>query len=137
MMLDQNNNVTIQGNLSVSGQKNFVQDHPTDPTREVVYVALEGGEASTYIRGTGTLVNGKAVIDLPEHFGLVTSQDGLTVQLTPRGEWLQLYVVELSTGQLVVREAQSKNGQFDYFIQGVRKGHEHHQVIREKVIVEQ
>ncbi len=37
----------------------------------------------------------------------------------------------------LVREAQSKNGQFDYFIQGVRKGHERHQVIREKVIVEQ
>ncbi len=95
------------------------------------YVSLEGGEAGTYTRGTSTLNNGKATITLPEHFGLVTSEDGLTVQLTPRGEWLQLYVVSLNTGELVVQEAQDKSGQFDYIIHGVRKGYEGHEVIRE------
>lgn len=123
----------INGNLSVSGQKNFVQEHPTDPHKEIVYVALEAGEAGTYIRGSGTLVNGKAVLELSKHFGLVTSTEGLTIHLTPRGEWLQLYAVELHTTQCVVREAQGKSGQFDYIIHGVRKGHEHHQVIREKM----
>lgn len=124
--------VSIKGNLSVSGQKHFVQDHPTDPTKEIVYVALEGGEAGTYIRGTGKLVDGKAVIELPEHFSLVTNQEGLTIHLTPRGEWLQLYVVELDTRQSVIREAQGKSGEFDYLIHGVRNGHEHHEVIRAK-----
>jgi hypothetical protein len=124
--------VSIKGNLSVSGQKHFVQDHPTDPAKEIVYVALEGGEAGTYIRGTGKLVDGKAVIELPEHFSLVTNQEGLTIHLTPRGEWLQLYVVELDTRQSVIREAQGKSGEFDYLIHGVRAGHEHHQVIRAK-----
>jgi len=125
--------VSIKGNLSVSGQKHFVQDHPTDPAKEIVYVALEGGEAGTYIRGTGKLVDGKAVIELPEHFSLVTNQEGLTIHLTPRGEWLQLYVVELDTRQSVIREAQGKSGEFDYLIHGVRNGHEHHQVIRAKM----
>ena len=124
---------TIKGNLAVSGQKNFVQEHPTDPNKEIVYVALEAGEAGTYVRGTGTLVNGKAVLELPEHFSLVTNTEGLTIHLTPRGEWLQLYAVELHTTQCVVREAQGKSGEFDYIVHGVRKGHEHHQVIREKV----
>jgi hypothetical protein len=125
--------VSIKGNLSVSGQKHFVQDHPTDPAKEIVYVALEGGEAGTYIRGTGKLVDGKAVIELPEHFSLVTNQEGLTIHLTPRGEWLQLYVVELDTRQSVIREAQGKSGEFDYLIHGVRNGHEHHEVIRAKM----
>ncbi len=124
---------SIKGNLSVSGQKNFVQEHPTDPNREIVYVALESGEAGTYTRGTAALVNGKAVIDLPEHFRLVTGDEGLTIHLTPRGEWLQLYAVELNTSQCVVREAQGKSGSFDYLVHGVRKGHEGHQVIREKM----
>jgi hypothetical protein len=125
-------NVNISGNLSVGGQKGFVQEHPTDPTKQIVYVSLEGGEAGTYTRGTWKLENGKALIELPEHFGLVTSEDDLTIQLTPRGEWLQLYVVRLTTRQVVVQEAQGKSGQFDYLIQGVRKGYEHHEVIQQK-----
>ncbi len=124
--------VHVSGNFFVTGTKAFVQAHPTDPTREIVYVALEGGEAGTYVRGTGTLVNGKALLALPEHFGLVTATEGLTVQITPRGEWLQLYVVELDTAQLVVREAQGKSGAFDYLVYGVRRGYEQHEVIRTK-----
>jgi hypothetical protein len=124
--------VQVNGNFSVSGTKAFVQAHPTDPSREIVYVALEGGEAGTYVRGSGQLQSGKAVLALPEHFGLVTDTEGLTVQLTPRSEWLQLYVVELDTVQLVVREAQGKSGTFDYFICGVRRGYEQYEVIRTK-----
>ncbi len=82
--------------------------------------------------GTAQLVNGEAVIELPEHFGLVTAEEGLTVVLTPLGEWLQLYVVQKRTKQLIVREVRGKTGQFDYLVQGVRKGYEDHRVIQEK-----
>jgi hypothetical protein len=122
----------VVGNLLVTGSKKFVQAHPTDPTKEIVYVSLEGPEAGTYIRGTAQLVNGEAVINLPEHFSLVTSDEGLTVQLTPAGEWLQLYVVEKGTQRIIIHEANDKNGQFDYLVQGVRKGYENHQVIGDK-----
>ena len=125
-------NVQVNGNFSATGTKAFVQAHPTDPSREIVYVALEGGEARTYVCGSGQLQSGKAVLVLPEHFELVTADEGLTIQLTPRSEWLQLYVVELDTAQLVVREAQGKSGAFDYFICGVRKGYEQHEVLRMK-----
>lgn len=132
MSIDQNGNVNIPGNFSVHGQKSFVQDHPTDTTKQIVYVSLEGGEAGTYTRGTWKLEEGQAVIDLPEHFGMVTSEDGLSIQLTPRGAWLQLYVAQLTTRQLIVREAQGKSGQFDYHVHGVRKGYEHYEVIQQK-----
>ncbi len=124
--------VQVNGNFTATGTKAFVQAHPTDPSREIVYVALEGGEAGTYVRGSGRLQSGKAVLTLPEHFALVTANEGLTIQLTPRGARLQLYVVELDTTQLVVREAQGKSGRFDYFICGVRRGYEQHEVIRTK-----
>jgi hypothetical protein len=120
----------VVGDFRVTGTKQFVQPHPTDPTKEIIYVALEGSEAGTYFRGTDRLVNGKSVIELPEHFGLVTSGDGLTVQLTPRGEWLQLYVARSDPRQLVVQEAQGRSGYFDYFVQGVRKGYERHEIVR-------
>lgn len=120
----------VVGDFRVTGTKQFVQPHPTDPTKEIIYVALEGSEAGTYFRGTDRLVNGKSVIELPKHFGLVTSGDGLTVQLTPRGEWLQLYVARSDPRQLVVQEAQGRSGYFDYFVQGVRKGYERHEIVR-------
>lgn len=124
----------VHGDLNVSGSKNFVTDHPTDPTKEIVYTSLEGPEAGTYIRGTAQLVNGEAVIELPEHFDLVTAEGGLTVQVTPWGECNGLYVAERSSRRIVVRELQNgrSNVKFDYLVQGVRRGYEHHQVIREK-----
>jgi hypothetical protein len=124
--------VDCSGNLTASGTKSFVQAHPTDSTKQIVYVSLEGPEAGTYSRGTAKLGNGEAVVNLPEHFSLVTNEAGLTIQLTPRGEWLQLYVVKASAKQIIVREASGKSGQFDYFVQGVRKGYENHQVIQYK-----
>ena len=80
--------------------------------------------------GPGQPLDGKAAVTLPEHFGLVTMADGLTVQLTPRAQWLELCVAELGTGQLVVREAQDKSGLSGYRICGVRKSYEQHEVIR-------
>ena len=122
----------VIGSILKTGTVSFVQPHPTDSTREIVYVSLEGPEAGTYIRGTAQLVNGEAVIELPEHFSWVTNDESLTVQLTPRSEWLQLYLVETSTKRIIVREASGKSGQFDYLVQGVRKGYEHYQVIQER-----
>jgi hypothetical protein len=106
------------------------QVHPTDSEKEIVYVCLEGGEAGTYARGTGQLSDGRGTIDLPEHFGLVTCNRGLTVHLTPRGDWLQLFVESLSPSHCVVREAQGKSGVFDYLVHGVRRGFEGHEAIR-------
>ncbi|HEY3246803.1 MAG TPA: hypothetical protein VGK88_00750 [bacterium] len=123
-------NVTISGNLTVSGTKSFVQPHPTKRNKEIVYIALEGPEAGTYIRGSARLVRGQAIIELPDHFALVTADQGLTVQLTPMGSWLQLYVSQQSPRRIVVREAQGKNGTFHYLVHGIRKGYVHHQVIR-------
>ena len=123
-------NVRIERDLRVTRTKNFVQAYPNDANKEIVYTSLEGPEVGTYVRGTAELINGQAEIILPEHFALITSEDGCTVQLTPLGEWLQLFVVEKSVRRLVIGEANGRSGQFDYLVQGVRAGYEDHRVIR-------
>jgi hypothetical protein len=123
----------VVGSLNVTGTKNFVENHPTDPSKEIVYAALEGGEAGTYVRGTAELVNGKAVIELPEHFSLVTAEKGLTVQLTPRGEWLQSFVVSVTPQKLVLGEGKRKSGKLDYIVQGVRKTYADFEPIRSRI----
>jgi hypothetical protein len=121
--------VRVDGHLVVSGQKRFAVRHPEDPHREISYVSLEGPEAGTYIRGTAEMSGGRVAIELPEHFGLVTSEDALTVSVTPVGMWLELYVVEKSATRIVIEEAKGKTGRFDYLVQGIRKGHEGFQAI--------
>lgn len=128
----------VVGNITATGAKLFVQDHPTDPTKEIHYIALEGGEAGTYMRGTAVLNGGRAVIDLPEHFSLVTGEEGLTAQLTPRGPvQSMLYVESLTNRRVVVKASNPGDGQvaFDFLVQGVRSGFEGHQPIvdREQV----
>jgi hypothetical protein len=109
------------GTIHGSSMSTFAR-HPTDATKTIEYGVLEGGEAGTYYRGTAMLKGGTAIVTLPEHFSLKTAEEGLTVQVTPREECKGLYVAEVSTDQIVVKElgGGSSNARFDFFINGVR-----------------
>ena len=130
--------VFISGNLFLAGSKSFVLPHPTDPTRQIVYVCLEGGENGVYVRGSGELKNGRARVQLPEHFSLVASETGLTAQVTPRdgSAGSYLYVEEVTRDHIKVVEANggTSNARFDYLVMGIRAGYEHYQVIQENTI---
>ncbi|MCK4660110.1 MAG: hypothetical protein KAV82_11365 [Phycisphaerae bacterium] len=126
--------VTVNGNfLATGGSKEFVQPHPTDPAKEIVYVCLEGGENGVYVRGTGQLSSGQMEIELPKHFALVATEEGITAQVTPIEDCRGLFVVEKNPRRIVVRESQggTSDTRFDYLVMGVRRGYEEHEVIRE------
>lgn len=123
--------VTITGNLTVTGVKNFAMIDPVEPSRAIYYTALEGPEAGTYFRGSAKTVSGEATIVLPDTFANVTERERLTVQLTPVGGWGQLYVAEKTPGKLVIRIANGGDDlEFDYLVQGVRKGYLDYQAAR-------
>ncbi|MHC4942274.1 MAG: FG-GAP-like repeat-containing protein [Planctomycetota bacterium] len=117
-----------QGNLACTGIKAFVQPHPTDLSKEIHLVCLEGNESGTYFRGSSELAGGKAVIEIPEEIRLVTEPEGLTVQLTPSGPAL-LWIEEKSLERIVVRG--DMDVEFDYFVNGVRRGFSEIELIRE------
>jgi len=120
----------IQGNGSVA----FVQNHPTEKDKVIVYNAPESDEVATYNRGTARLVNGVAHVRLGETFVWVTNPDlGLTAYVTPRGEWSDLYVEAVSPTELVVRSKDGTgNGVFDYIVYGLRIGFEEVSIVQEK-----
>jgi len=119
----------VVGNGSVS----FVQNHPTDPTKTIVYAAPEGDEIAVYTRGSARLVNGEARVTLGETFKWVTNPDlGLTAQLTPRGEPVALAVASVSPRELVVRGPGGSNAEFDYLVYGLRIGFEDRVVVQTK-----
>jgi len=120
----------VVGNIYKTGTVSFVEDYPNDPSKRIVYISLEGPEAGTYIRGTADCEDNEVVIIFPEHFRLVTSENGATAQLTPRLQSMDLFIKELTNEKLIV--GCGIDGTFDYFVNGIRHGYENHQVIQEK-----
>jgi hypothetical protein len=113
--------------IYTNGGKNFVQNHPLNPSRVIVYTSLEGGEAGTYTRGSGRLDRGEARVPLDPTFAFTTDPDvGLTAVVTPKGQWADLYVASVGTDAIVVRarDPQASDVEFDYIVNGLRLGFE-------------
>jgi hypothetical protein len=119
--------VSYSGGLGGSGSKLFLEPHPTDPTKMIRYVSLEGPEAGTYFRGRGRFVNRTAVIEVPENFRMVTAEEGLTVQITPIGRIASVGVVNMDLNQIVAES--NRDVEFSYLVQGVRRAYKDHEVI--------
>ena len=116
------------GDIGAVGTKSFVEPHPTDPALEIAYISLEGNEAGTYFRGRGKFQNGVARIAVPEDFRLVSEADGLSIQVTPIGEMASFAVVRIGLEEIVVKA--SRNVEFFYTVNGVRKNHADFRPIR-------
>jgi len=113
--------VYSSGKFGASGTKAFINPHPTEPTKEVHMVCLEGNESGTYFRGTDWIKDGVAVITVPEVFRLASVEERLTVQVTAVGAPAQLWVESKSLDMIIVRS--DVDVEFDYFVNGVRRGY--------------
>ena len=119
------------GASGTAGQKSFLQPHPTDPSRQIVFCSLEGNESGTYFRGKVILRGGMAAVDVPEEFRLASEPDDLTVQLTktsPGDVWLVRYDLE----QIVI--AGDADVEVHYLVNGVRRGFRSHEAIQENTV---
>lgn len=122
-------NAYLFGNL-----KNFVVEHPDHPDKRIVYASQEGPEAGMYARGTVELVDGYAVVELPEHFTALAAAEGLTATVTPTSAGsLGLAVVELTPEALVVQELYSGTGTYDvhWRVDAVRAEHVDYRPVRD------
>ncbi len=123
-------NVNVCANI-----KNFRMDHPTRPDKEIWYACIEGPEAAAYERGTAQLINGEATIQFSEHFELVLNHTTMTVTLTPLDANAKgLAVIEKTATGFKVKELNGGTGNysFDWRAEGVRRGFEDYEVIRDK-----
>ena len=123
-------NVTFgPGDFTAHGMKMFIEPHPTNASKAIRYVSLEGPESGTYFRGRGKFERGTARIPVPEDFRFVTSEDGLTVQVTPIGGMATVGVLRMDLNEIVVQS--SRNLEFSYLVQGVRRSRADFQPIGE------
>lgn len=124
--------VDINGDGIVFGDtKSFVVPDPADARFNIMYACIEGPEAAMYTRGTGQLVDGQAVIDLPDHFLKLANMNTVTVILTPRDDCEGLFYKNVE-GQLVVKELRKgrSSASFDWEVKAVRQGKENWAPVR-------
>ena len=118
-----NYGVYSTSNFGGAGAKYFVDPHPTDPSKVIRYISLEGNEPGTYFRGRGKFQRGMARIPVPEDFRMVTDDEGLTVQITPIGGMASVGVLKADLNEIVVQS--SRNLEFYYMVNGIRRTHKH------------
>lgn len=123
VVLGMNYGVFANSNYGGTGAKFFVEPHPERADMVIRYVALEGPESGTYFRGRGKFERGIATIEVPESFRLVTDSEGLSVQVTPIGDMASVAVASIGLERIVVKG--SRNVEFFYTVNGVRRSHKH------------
>jgi len=121
--------VFFQNGLAGSGTKSFVEPHPTDASKVIKFISLEGNEPGTYFRGRGRFQNGLATISVPEEFRMVTDPDGLSVQVTPIGQMASVAVESIGLERIVVRG--SRNVEFFYLVHGIRRAYKGAAIVAE------
>lgn len=119
--------------LFANGTKSFVEPNPDDAQTDIWYAALEGPEAAMYVRGTGTLVNGRCTILLPDHFTALADEEGMTVQLTAMSiKSRGLAVISQGLAGIEVGELMDGKGnyKFHWEVKSVRSKHRDFEVLR-------
>jgi hypothetical protein len=107
--------------LAGTGTKAFVEPHPTDATKMIKYVSLEGPEAGVYFRGRGRSRKGVATIDVPESFRIVAAEEGLGIQVTPIGDLANVAVTQIGLNGISIKT--SRDVEFFYTVSGVRRAY--------------
>ena len=93
----------VIGNFNVTGTKNFILDHPLDPTnKNLVHNAVESPNHVTYYHGTVVLgAGGTAKVRLPDYFEALNTD--FHYQLTCVGGFAQVYIAdEISDNQFSI-----------------------------------
>jgi hypothetical protein len=100
--------------------KSFSINHPLDSKMNLVHACIEGPEAAVFYRGESALSKGKKEIILPSYFEALTRDEGITIQLTSKGE--DPYVLsytDVEDGRFVVYGTK-EDGYFSWEVKAVR-----------------
>lgn len=124
----QNNDcsLAVNGNLSCTGTKPFVIDHPSRKGHKLVHICPEGPEAAVFYRGTAKCRKGRAEVKLPAYFEKLTEAEGRTVDVTQVlvDEETDLALLAASApvdGRFVVRSS-VPDAEFSWTVWAVRAG---------------
>jgi hypothetical protein len=121
--------VYASGGFGGTGAKYFIEPHPTDASKVIRYVSLEGRESGTYFRARAKCMGGEARIGVPDDFATVTDENDLSVQATAIGKLASFAVEKLDLSEIVL--ACSRNVEVFVTVNGVRRAFKDHEPVGE------
>ena len=104
MRINAAGNTVFSGDVSISGQKSFIMDHPLDPDNKYLYhSAVEAPEQLNIYSGNVTTdASGQATVKLPAYFEAINRD--FRYQLTVIGEFVQAVVAtKVRNDQFTIR----------------------------------
>jgi len=101
MTYDEANDTLTVGTLNGT-VKNFRIRHQSKEGFDLVYSSLEGPEIGVYIRGKAEL---DSVVELPDYWIWLVDESTISVQLTPIGNPIIHYVVEIKNNKVIINSA--------------------------------
>jgi hypothetical protein len=119
-------NITAAGDVVARGAKKFAIPHPSKESGILVHAAIEGPEAAVYYRGEAQLIDGRAVVRLPEYFEALARKEGRTVMLTNVDGFDRLAVQrqggrQVANGEfIVISESGSSSQAFTWEVKAAR-----------------
>lgn len=90
------NGIWVTGTIGATGAKTFNIPHPLGGERRLVHACLEGPENGVFYRGEAELVDGRAIVELPDYFEALTFDDDRSVLLTQVDEGGELALLAAS-----------------------------------------
>lgn len=122
-----NSTTAVIGDLNVTGaittmdKSSFLIDHPVEPeTKSLKHSCIEGPEHGVYYRGEAELVNGEAVVELPDYFEALTGKEERTVFLTAKGDEPYLLSASEVSGGKFKAYGTKPDGEFYWEVKAVR-----------------
>jgi hypothetical protein len=114
--IELNLDTIVDGSLSAT-TKSFDIKHPTKEGMRLHHGSLEGPEHGVYHRGVGA----SSVVELPDYWTGLVDEDSITVQLTPKGSFQQLFIRKVEGNKVHVDAVDGGELSFYYNIYGTRK----------------
>ena len=124
------------GNVSIDGSYYTNKKHPSKSNFVISYSSLTGPESGIYTRNVIEINNGEANVKFEDHFALQVNPESISVQLTPMSAKSKgLAAVDVTNEGFTIKELYNGSGNYkvSFFVQGIRKGDEKYQVVREKM----
>lgn len=84
--------------ISTALPKAFNIPHPSKPNYRLIHACIEGPEAGVYYRGR--LENDNKIV-LPDYWQNLINPESITVNLTPRRHYQELYVKSIEWGKII------------------------------------
>lgn len=96
-------NLEVNGSFAAS-TKSFDIEHPTKPNMRLKHGSLEGPEFGVYARGKLEDTN---IIELPDYWIGLVDEETITVNLTPFGQYNELWVDKIENNKIYINSTYS------------------------------